>query len=914
MDHTSTDTKSARQSPSLLQHKLTRPSPGPVLISRKRLEDFFEVAEWAKLILVRAPVGFGKTTAMLQWYERLQNKGVKTAWLSVDEGDNDGGTFLAYLVAAFNKIDRSLELGEGLTGTLGERVSLAMLLNLLDSIGASQLPFCLFLDDFEKIQNPEVGDILRTIVANLPANGRLVIGSRDTPVFDLGRMRVKGQLAEIGAEELCFSLDETERFMRQGRGLDLDEEDLSRLQSRTEGWVAGLQLASLALQRPEDRKEFIRSFSGSFADIADYLAEDVLSHQSEEVQEFLLKTSILDRLTGPLCEAVTGREDGYEFLSQLEKANLFLKPLDKERRWYRYHNVFSQFLRSRLERSHRSQVAALHQAAARWYADQGDLAEAVHHAIAAGDTGLGVGLMARCALELVNLGQGSTVIDWVRRISPRALDLHPRLRFALALALILQHSYEEAEIHLDRLVKGGDEKPLDSVSPDHVNLIRSMLLLYADRFDECQRVTGESLAKATRSGAMGVMANNLAFCLVSEGKFDEAESLLHRARSWHSQTRNLLGGVYAECMEAGVQMGQGQLQTALSLCRSALAHAQEKGSAYSIPGALAATFLAAVLYELDELSEAERLLSGNIKLISHAGLVDVFVLGYVTLAKIHFAEGRHGEALQVLNEAEEVGRHRGVAPRLVASIRMTRARFALFRGDREAAKQMYEKYGAPKFWKAFGSRCMYANDPDTLEVQRLRLMIHCGEAREAIPALKAELSKVENSKWGRQIIKLKILQAIALDTCGKRADARRVLGEALRLASPNGHIRTFTDEGPAVIGLLQDLKQVAAADTGAGSGLPYKYLNRILRTNGAQGPTPVVPATGVDTGPRAELTQREIQVLELLAAGFSNKDLGNQLFISQPTVRFHLRNINEKLDAKNRIHAVSKARLFGLIA
>jgi LuxR family maltose regulon positive regulatory protein len=854
---------------------------------------------------------------MLQWMADLQEQGKPSAWLTLDEADNDTGRFLSYLVAAFRKADPTMDLGNLVQSDFrGESLATGFLLNLLERLESSKVPFTVFLDDFETIKNAEVNQILRQVLDHLQVESRLVIGTRETPRIGLARMRIWGQLVEIGTEELRFAVDETERFLREGHGLSLDEEDVTRLHKCAEGWAAGLQLAALSLAGRRDGKEFIRSFSGSSSEIADYLAEDVLSRQPEDVRTFLLQTSILNCLSGTLCDALTGRSDGYEMLSFLERANLFLTPLDNERCWYRYHNLFEQFLRSRLRLAFPRKIADLHRAAAGWFSGQGRYVEAAEHALAAGDTETAADLIEKCAGALVEMGQFGTVADWVERLPPETLDQHPSIRVAYAWTLIFQCCYDRANAIIDQISCDKEQGTLDLITRNEVNALRSVNLALADRIEESYHVAQESLAKTALPGTFA-HANSkliLGFSLVTLGRFDEAYEMLRRARESHTKAGSILGIVYCHCFEGMTLLSQGRLQAALFQYRTAFSKAREVIPGYSRAAAVAAVFLAEALYELNELAEAERLLTGHLEIFREYVNLDTVVSGYITLGRILFHRGQYGDALRLLEEAERVGLTRNW-PRMGATVRLERARLALQCGNIESAERLYRLPEDRQIWKAVEIRIMPSSDVDTPEIHSLRLLIRRGQAARALEGLRSELSRAEGLGRQRRALKIRILQADAMNACGDRKAALRVLREAALFAAPEGYIRVFADEDTSVAQLIRDLRESGAVDEGrALKRTQVDYLGRILLAAGetvrkSTEPDPEMAGEALD-----EITTREIEVIGLLARGLSNHDLAEKLFVSENTVKFHLRNINSKLSAKNRTEAVAKARGLGLIS
>lgn len=910
--------KIGNQAHPLLQSKLRPPLGGAFQIPRSRFDEKFLASSRAKLVLVHAPAGFGKTTLMLQWMKELQGRGKATSWLTLDEADNDAGRFQAYLIAAFQKAEPGLDLNDLVRAHLTvESVASGLLMHFLERLESSRVPFTVFLDEFESIRNSEVSNILRQVIDHLPAERRLVLATRETPRIGLARMRIGGQLVEIGTDDLRFLPDETEQFLRKEHGLNLDDEDLVRLHRSAEGWAAGLQLAALSLTGRQDGKAFIRSFSGSSTEIADYLAEDVLSRQTEEVRAFLLQTSILNCLSGPLCDAVTGCTDGYEMLSNLERANLFLTPLDNERRWYRYHNLFAQFLRGRLKHVYPGKVVDLHRAAGNWFSQNDRYVEAAEHALAAGDVETAAGFFEMCARGLVEMGQFGTVADWVERLPPETFDHHPKLRLAYAWTLTFQQScYDRANTIIDQISLGREPEPLDSITLNEVNSLRAVNLAFADRIEEGHRAAHESLTKIFYPGTFAYGNSNavLGFSLITLGKFDEGQQMLRRARESYDKSGSILGIVYCQCFLGMVHFTKGQLQEALSHYRSAISLAREVIPGYSRAAAVAAVFLAEALYELDELAEAERLLVGHLDIVREYVHLDTVAVGYLILGRIRFHRGKYGEALQLLDEAERVSSMRNW-PRMGATVRLERVRLALQCGNIDSAERLYRQLDDRNIWRAFEGRSMPASDIETPEVHFLRLTMRRGQAERALEGLKAELSKAEGSRRYRRALKIKILQAEAMNAIGEKKAALRVLREAVLFAGPEGYIRTFVDEGQSVVQMIRDLREIGSVDGGnVLNGNQVDYLGRILlaagenvRRSTAQDPEAMGEALD-------EVTTREIEILGLLARGLSNHDLAEKLFVSENTVKFHLRNINSKLGAKNRTEAVAKARKLGLVS
>ncbi len=922
--------ESSEHDPRLLRSKLSPPLADSS-IERNRIDEWLGSALHSRLALIHAPAGFGKTTVMLQLHARLQERGVPTAWLTLDEADNDVARFQAYVVGALRTIDPSLD-GVAREGSpygagngAGEHI-LRIRQWMTEEYGR---PIALFLDDFEVVHNAEVLQIVRGLIAGSLPGQLLVVASRRTPDLGLARLRVRGQLCEIDLDDLRFAWDETDLFLRRCRGLELADYELARLYGCTEGWAAGLQLSALALTGRADKKALIESFSGSFADIADYLAEDVLSRQPEDVRRFLLETSVLDRLSGPLCDTVTGRSDSYELLSYLEQAHLFLMPLDKDRRWYRYHNLFSEFLRSQAERYLPEAVPDLHHLAADWFVDQGHAVEAAKHALAAGDLDRAAGLVAECAMTLVGLGQLRTVADWVDRLPSETLDRHPELRIALCWALSMRHRHAEARVVLDQIVQGLDpDHPADPTVLDQVYSLESVVLSLTDNVHECLELSERNLPLIAdrESFPYGVLANCLGCRLLEAGRFDEARDLLESAEVCHSRGGNVFGAMYSVCLIGALDLLQGRLSVALERYQAAETTVRQASLTQSQTGAVAAVFLAEALYEMDRLDEAEQLLAESRDRFRECVPLDVMMLGYLTLARVHVVRGEEKAASRLLEEAELLGRERAT-PRVAATLRLEKIRLALQHGHVAEAEQLQQQSDEDsQVWRLFAGWGMPASDPETCEVSRVRLLTRSGQHARALALARTELARAGDTGHLRRALKLRILMAEALEGARDHRGALRTLREALFFGSQEGFVRTFADEGARVLRLAAELRSALAEEPPLAGTLTIDYLDRVLEA-GATGSRaahglPVAATLGqgadafehVGEQPSEPLTARETEILEMVARGLSNSELADRLFVTVPTVKFHLRNINGKLRAHSRTRAVARARELGLIS
>ena len=877
-------------------YKLTPPIGSSSLVPRTRVGEQIRQAEGAKLILVRAPAGFGKTTVMLQYHADLKARGIATAWLNLDAADNDLGRFVTDLAVAFRRIDPAFT-----SDAPGANDVDGFTLDLLTHIGASEGRFVLFLDEFETIQNPTVQDIIRRLLPGLPPGGSVVIGSRDIPDLGLGRLRAHGQLLEIGPAGLRFSLDETVCLMRDKRCIALGDAEIAKLQRCTEGWAAALQLAALSLADRDDHQGFVATFSGSNADIADYLAEDVLERQDAEVRDFLLKTSLLKELTPALCDAVTQRSDSRQMLGRLERSNLFLIPLDSERRWYRYHSIFADFLKAQLEQMQQADIAILYRRAADWYAEQGRMVPAIDHALASGLFEFALPLLERHAKHLLWQGRVRLLTRWIDSLPPAALAPYLELRLVYAWALCLTNRYRDAVAQLEALDGKGDQD-----FEARVMAVQTLALAMADRADECYRNLDRtmSLMPSLEPFTFGVVANVMAYCLITANQIGDARRLLDQAKDSHARLGATFSMAVSESIEGVIDMVQGRLRNATASLRSAFSRMQARGSG-SIGGrGTVSVPLAVALYEADEITESEGLITDSLPFIRQTGTPDSLISAHLVLARIALLRGDRSAALQRMSELEYLG-HQNNLQRAVATAWLERSRIAVRQGDLAAAQEYLQNADKPEVWTRFAQFPGHANEVDTIAIGRARLLMRQGNTDAAIDLLRQEIVRAEALLRHRRALKLNVLLAEALQAAGDGKAAQRVMADALRFASKEGFIRTFIDEGDAVLRLVREVRAAGAPD------IDPAFFDRILGPDTAAA---VEPETRADAPSLVDpLTDREIQVLQLLAEGHPNRVLADRLFVTETTVKAHLRNINTKLAARNRTDAVAIARRAGLI-
>lgn len=896
----------------MIAAKLNPPLASPFEVARSQLCDQIFSAGGARLVLIRAAAGFGKTTVMRQVRQGCESSGLASAWLTLDTADNDVGRLLAGLAAALENVfvdgPRDISQASSPAPLLHHSA-----VDLIDRISTHPRPFVLFLDEFEVVHSATVLSLVRQIIDHLPVGAQLVIGSRTIPALALGRLRARGSLLDIEPSQLRFTEVEARDFLLDRRNLRLSVQEVARLFQRTEGWAAALWLASLALDHRDSPAALIDNFSGSDSAIADYLAEDVLARQPSDIREFLLRTSILGDFNVSLCDALWPAGGSRELLDRLERAHLFLIPLDKERLNYRYHSLFSEFLRARLNSEFPQDVPELHRAASQWYQAQGRHVPAIEHAFASGQMSYALPLLERHAVQLLTDARMRLLARWLGSVSPDALAGYPKLRIVHAWAMNFTQGPRESM----KLIQAIGEQPsLDDESTAYLLALPPILLSLMDRSQEAYVLGQANLGRmALHSGfARGMLANSLATDCMVAGRLGEAKEYLDEVRRAQVPFGVTFSVALAESLEGAIDLLRGQLRQATARLRTALQPAQDaEPNQYVRPNALAGVLLAEALYEANECDQAERLLSMYVPLIKDGGLPDQLISGHVLLSRIVGSRGDFDQAFQLITELEHLG-YRLELPRVLASVKLERARVALARGDFSSAREELDSAADGALWERVARSWMVANDVETFDIGRLRWMIRVGKSAEALPLLAQQLALAEHDKRVRRSLKLRILTAEALHGVGQHKAATQAIGTALALAGHEGFVRTFVDEGAVVAGLIREWASMNSPSASRDHGVPRAFVERLVQALGQATDVAETKSTNSPQTLLDPLTRKEIEVLKVVAEGLSNQAVADKLFVSEATVRTHLRNINVKLGVHSRVQAIAAARRSGVIS
>ncbi len=872
------------------------------------------------LTVVCTPAGFGKTTLLGDWVRRTRRP---TAWLSVDAGDNDPARFWRYVSAALDQVrpgllQRVAPLLDGPQPPPLEAVATVVINELTDPSGEGAT--ALVVDDYHLIEAPTVHASMGFLLDRLPPGLRLVVASRADPPLPLARLRANGQLAELRAADLRFTLAETAAFLREATGLDLPLASVAALQDRTEGWAAGVQLAALSLQGHADPAGFVATFAGSHRYVLDYLTEEVLARQPEQVVRFLLETSVLDRLSGPLCDAVTGRTDSQALLETIERTNLFLVPLDEVRGWWRYHHLFADLLRVRLAHEEPERVPILHRAAAAWHEAHGLADEAVRHALAAGEVVWAARLVEQHVEALLRRSERATLGRWLSALPAEAVSSGARLSLAQAVSAVVGGQLEAVEpLLLDAeraFAASGDEPHEPSVGRALsvlANVPASIAFLRAD----VARLRGDPVAAVAfdrqalthlgeRDWLLGShVAWNLAVADWMSGRPRQAEQGLAEVVA----VRRAAGEGYLAMRVAydlgQVQRARGRLAAALASFRQGLEGAADRQPPHV---GMAHLGLAEVLYERDELIAAQEHATQGVALSRHLAFTQPLASSLGMLARIRQAQGDPSGALEAIGQAERVK----LSPQVVSLLNpvpVWRARLLLASGEMAEAARWADERGLRAH-----DRPGYSRESEYLVLARLLLAQQ--QPHRALTLLEWLCAQAAAQDRTGSLIELRAVQALALAAAGDHTAALAALVEALGLASPEGYVRVFVDEGASMARLLGRLASAQrTGDVPLPAAVPPQYLDQLARA--FQPGSEAAPSATRDTSAVAELvdplSDRELEVLDLLAAGRSNQQIADELVVVLDTVKKHVGHILEKLGAANRTQAVARARALGLL-
>lgn len=869
----------------LLQTKLRPPLAHPVRIARPQLvarlnADLLANGRFSRrLTLISAPAGYGKTTLALDW---LADAGLPAAWLSLDEQDNDPLRLLNYLVAAAEQAQPGA--GSAATRLLENPQPVptpAVLTALINQLNDLDQPLLLVLDDYHNLHIPPAHALLNFLLEHQPDCLHVLLLSREDPPLGLHRLRARRQLLELRQEDLRFSAQEASQLLQAILGTTLLAAEVDALTRRTEGWASGLQLAALSLHGQSDPHAFIQTFTGSHRYVLDYLFEEVYQSQSADLRAFLLQTALLDRFSAGLCQAVTGRVDAQKVLERLEKANLFIVPLDAERTWYRYHRLFADLLRHQLQREDEPGARELHLRASQWFWAHNLPEEAIQHALAAENWGQAAGWIGASVDAYLKRGEAVTLAGWFERLPAPVFIGQPLLRISHAWALLLAGQLPAAE---KQLAAAENEAPPRSTLLGEVYAA----LAYAAqaqgdgrRLVACSEQALALLPEASHT-ARGLVSMNLGIAYWHMGRMDAAEAALQAAIPATQQAGNTYGEVTAQTFLARTWAVRGQLRRAAVELEAI--HARTR-RVFALP--LAAMDLTTLYYEWNQLEQARGYLADSLQASRTSGNLEFTLSALMLQARLQQAGGDAQSARQTLAEMHALVQAGGLPERARSRLAGLEVQLALARDDLPAAQQLRAGLEAHTehhpFYRFLG-------------LTPARLHIAAGDLAAARDLLDAAIATARREGWGYGLVAALVLRASAVE---EAPAALEFLAEALDLAQPEGYLRTFLEAGAGLVPHLQ---------AAARRGLHPAYVGQILSGFAR------VPAARAPNGGLVEpLSERELEVLRLVAAGLSNRQIAAQLVVSLNTVKSHVHNVCAKLDAQNRTQAAARARELGLL-
>jgi LuxR family transcriptional regulator, maltose regulon positive regulatory protein len=887
----------------ILATKLYIPPTRSKIVLRPRLVERLNdaLSLGCKVTLISAPAGFGKTTLVSEWIASCERP---AAWLSLDEGDNDPARFISYLVKALQTIQAGI--GEGLLAALQSPQPLqieTILTTLINEISTIHENFLLVLDDYHSIDSQPVDQSLVFLIEHQPPQMHLLIATREDPDLPLARLRARGQCTELRAADLRFTPTEAAEFLNRVMGLALSDEDIAALEARTEGWIAGLQLAAISMRGNQDAAGFIQSFTGSHRFVMDYLLEEVLHQQSESIQAFLLRTSVLERMCGALCDTILPDPSvpGQATLEYLERTNLFIVPQDNERRWYRYHHLFGDLLRKRLGQSLTpGGIAELQLHASQWYENNDLMLEAFKHAAAANDVERAERLMESKKMPLHLRGTASAILDWLESLPKTVLDSRPALWWSqAAMKLIIgqfmgvEEKLQATEAALAMAALPGTG--LDDTTRDLIGRIAAARANLAIIYSQAETI----MVQARRAleyldlnnlSVRAMATRSLGYAYYIQGDLAEAGRAYAEAYSLAQAAGEIIDTSLASIRLGQVQESENQLRVAAETYQRVLPLIDEY-SPHNAP--VVYLGLARIYYEWNDLDAAEKFGEKSLQLArQYDQVVDRLVLSEVFLANLKLARGDATGAMRNVLQAEQTSRLKNYTYRL-PDIAYNRARIHLYQGNADEAAQLAQQ--------------------NVMPLMQARVLIAQGNTSEALALVEPQRQQAEAKRLPQRLLLVLAVQSVVLFAQGEKDKAVQVLTEALALAEPGGYIRLFLDEGEPMRLLILDFRSRIEKQARGGHTL-IEYVNKLLaafeaeKRDGEEKPA-LAPA-----GPLIEpLSQREVKIIQLIALGLSNREIGERLFLALDTIKGHNRKIFDKLQVQSRTEAIARARELGLL-
>lgn len=864
-----------------------------------------------RLVVVRAPAGYGKTTLLSQWSHSISGSDIHVAWCSLDSGDDNEAQFFTYLVAAMQAAD--CNVGDGALAIYRPGASdaaKAFVATLVNELETSDQEVYLILDDFQSIKDVRIIQAMRELLHYAPRNLHIVIGSRSLPDLGLVELEVEEKATVINADSLRFSVDEARQFLTSRLSAPLDDDESQRLFDCTEGWPAGLQLAAISINKgiafhPGDTG--IRSGENEL-DV--YFANAVLDRFSGEVRDFLLKTSILPRFDASLADAILQRSDSDAVLRRLDQSNVFLIRLSGDGGWYKYHPLFGEFLRARLNAQHPDLVPDLHQAASRWSAEHGQIVDAVQYALAAGQAIRAAELVESCALSMVQYGDIRASVSLLDRLPQEELEARPILKVAQSWSLALSNRPQRARQLLD---EAGSGAGLDPSLLENLQVVRALCAHYEGDTNTCARIITDWNARSQKTDPFltSVGCNLLSLVHSHAGRYELAREALVTPRKWTEEERSFYACCYANSLLAYSYTRRGYMKVAEPVLRSEIQRSNQRAGRRSAPACTAASFYAEVLYETDQFESLKDLLADRLDVIDEVALPEAMLATYRAKSRMLRCEGELAAAQAVLERLQMRAEERShfhvlaccLAERIVLHLSLDEGGTA-----RDLSDRLARLIGQPDV----SEKVCTAELELVQAFSRLRLRIHEARWQDALALIDTMAAPLALQDRHFEIIRLEISRCRCLSETGHQEEAGLLLRQQLRQGEHLGVVRVFADEWPG------GKTAIERTDRSGSGWVSPQYFDRVLNSFDPKDvakpqPRPVFQPVFTGSGLLEALTDKEIRVLRLLSQGMQNKQISGTLHITVNTVKWHLKNAYSKLDVAQRGKAVAKARKLGLI-
>ena len=912
----------ARPGAAILLGKLVKPEMSGGLVRREMFAEFAKkLLSGMKMGLVIAPAGYGKSILLSQSYDMLSHRGVRCAWISLDTDDNDPLRLLSYFLAAVNSMSSAdPKSGIEYAGASSKATTDSLVADIVGKLNALDFNHALFLDDYHFISNPEVHGIVERLVLYSPKTTTFVIASRSEPNLAFKALRMRGEVCQLSTEDLSFARKESEQFLNGIKQLGLDSKLIDALASKTEGWVAGLQLASLALFGRSDSEAFIEAFSGTDRDVTDYLGEAVLDQQSDDIQRFLLWTSLLGRMNADMVNAVLEMETAQDILEHVEARNLFVLALDRDRNWYRYHHLFGDFLKVQLLKKYPGIVKGIYQRAVNWCDGQGLEHEAINYALSGGIYDRAIDLIADIAKDLIEVsGEHWTLLHWVKQLPDDYALKRPEIAVFYSWSLVFSRQHDEAR-NLLEMLDTYYEQQKTHIAPKELRQFRSqidlnmcMVEIGSDDTERSSELVKKWLAIHPNDDPRYVLTAYVfqAYTALSTFETDLGTAAADKAVAIGEEYGVDYLEAWARSVAGLLKIQRADLDGAASHYQKGLVYNNRNSSPHSYMGSLNAVLLAEVCYEQNDLAKAELLLQDRFEHIDNESVVDVAYAGYRVLARLQFIRGGLDAGLNVLRLGQESA-IRAKLPRLRGMLSALEIHSLLLAGKSKEARQIANECG---FNKPEPLSLSQNSRPVVREMHKLvqaALSLDSNLPKQAVILLDELVFQAEESGRLRLLIELFLMRSRAFQRLRQFEKAEVDLLRALKIGAEGGFSRAFLDAGEEIHNLLRLLIKNSSGDLATGT---IEFLGKINaqllvgHKSKSDHTLQLEPAGAL----LETLTKRERQMLDTIVTGQTNKEIADKLFISEQTVKWHLHQLYQKLGVRNRTSAIVKAKTLALI-